>query len=161
MIEKEINLRIKDFDGLIEYLNTLWIWEEKRITFHYFNKESADFYVRIEERQNWSFVTVKSFNKTDTAIKSRKEVTTPVNNIEDFIDIFQLMWMEYSWIKSKVRIEYLIGELKLDIDSWYVWRFEEFIESRLEIEWDDETKILEFADSISDYAERTNEDLKK
>jgi hypothetical protein len=42
--------------------------------------------------------------------------------------------MNYSGRKSKIRIEYRIDGLIIDIDEWYTGKFEEFIEHRLEIE---------------------------
>lgn len=161
MIEKEINLKINNYDWLVNYLDNLWVATKKKITFHYFNKKDSGFFTRIEERENWLFITLKSLINKDDPIKIRKEITTQIYNLEDFIEIFKSMWMTYSWKKSKIRTEYLIDSLILDLDDWYIGKFEEFIESRLEIEWNDINTILWFADKIKEFASITTEDLKK
>jgi hypothetical protein len=51
--------------------------------------------------------------------------------------------------------------LIIDIDEWYTGKFEEFIEHRLEIEWDNVEKILWFADKVKKFASITTEELKK
>ncbi|MDD2486742.1 MAG: hypothetical protein PHS92_00010 [Candidatus Gracilibacteria bacterium] len=161
MIEKEVNLKINDYNGLVNYLNNLGVANKTRVAFHYFNKKDSGFFTRIEEKQDGLFITLKSLINKDEPVKIRKEITTQIYDLEAFIDIFQSMGMMYSGRKSKIRTEYIIDDLIIDLDDWYTEKFDEFIESRLEIEGTNVEKILGFADKIKGFASITTEDLKK
>jgi adenylate cyclase class IV len=161
MIEKEINLKINNFNWLLNYLNSIVLHIDSKIIFHYFNTEGVNYYIRLEEQDKWNFITIKTFNKWNDLVKTRTEITTNIHNIEDFIEILKIIWLEYSWVKSKIRYEYKIDNLIIDIDQWYLWKFEEYIESRCEIEWDNIDEILKFVDKIKMFTEITNDDLNK
>jgi len=157
MNEIEMNFKIIDKDGLLNYLRSLTVEKTQNIKMTYLGKHGEDsFYIRIEEISDENgdkkVLTAKgNFVSTD-GINQRKEVSIPIaESPEKYIEFLTLIGMELRDSKSKIRHFFHIDDLDITIDEWNV----EELENRLEIEGVDESKVKEFASKLVQYCDPT------
>jgi len=157
MNEIEMNFKIIDKDGLLNYLRSLTVEKTQNIKMTYLGKHGEDsFYIRIEEISDENgdkkVLTAKgNFVSTD-GINQRKEVSIPIaESPEKYIEFLTLIGMELRDSKSKIRHFFHIDDLDITIDKWNV----EELENRLEIEGVDESKVKEFASKLVQYCDPT------
>ncbi len=157
MNEIEMNFKIIDKDGLLNYLRSLAGEKTQNIKMTYLGKHGEDsFYIRIEEISDKNgdkkVLTAKgNFFSTD-GINQRKEVSIPIaESPEKYIEFLTLIGMELRDSKSKIRHFFHIDDLDITIDEWNV----EELGNRLEIEGVDESKVKEFASKLVQYFDPT------
>lgn len=156
IIEKEINLGVKDKESLLKYLRNMAQEEIKKVAFVYFNHPTdKSFYLRIEDRltERSKVLTVKVQRSLDeNNIKSRREITVNIEDISSCVDIALIVGLESSGRKCKIRHSFSLSDAQVDVDEWF-WRddFQEYIECRVEIESDNEQRILEIAKDIESF----------
>jgi adenylate cyclase class IV len=155
--EIEMNFKIIDKDGLLNYLRSLAGEKTQNIKMTYLGKHGEDsFYIRIEEISDENgdkkVLTAKgNFVSTD-GINQRKEVSIPIaESPEKYIEFLTLIGMELRDSKSKIRHFFHIDDLDITIDEWNV----EELGNRLEIEGVDESKVKEFASKLVQYCDPT------
>ena len=157
MTEIEMNLKIVDKKGLLNYLRS---WSEEKIQkikMTYLGKEDDEsFYIRIEEIQEKNetkkVLTAKgNFLSTD-GVNQRKEISIPIlESTEKYIEFLLLIGMSRRDSKSKIRHVFEVGELDVIVDEWDVKE----LGDRLEIEGEDKSKVKELASKLSQYCEPT------
>ncbi len=155
--EIEMNFKIVDKDGLLNYLRSLADEKTQNIKMTYLGKHGDDsFYIRIEEISDENgdrvVLTAKgNFVSTD-GINQRKEVSIPISEPpEKYIEFLTLIGMELRDSKSKIRHLFRINDLDITIDEWNV----EELGNRLEVEGLDESKVKEFASKVHQYCDPT------
>jgi len=153
--EIEMNLKVLDKEGLLQFLRTLGAETISRVKMTYLGKAREDsFYIRIEEISDTEgekrFLTVKGNFKTTNGVNQRKEVTIPISaSPKQYIDFLTLIGMELRDSKFKIRHEFHIDNLKVTLDEWNVPE----LGNRLEIEGFNESKVKEFASKIINYCD--------
>lgn len=161
-IEKELNFKVVDKEGLKNYLdincNPLWTI---KIGFDYFdNKMDPRMYARIERviAQDWwiekLYLTAKRKIKWEGLVTQRKEITIEIKDKQNIITLLEVLGLSYIDSKWKVRERYEFDGMNVDVDSWYDENFENYVESRIEIEWGEETSIIGFSKKIIQFIEQ-------
>ena len=155
--EIEMNFKIIDKDGLLNYLRSLAGEKTQNIKMTYLGKHGEDsFYIRIEEISDENgdkkVLTTKGNFVSIDGINQRKEVSIPIaESPEKYIEFLTLIGMELRDSKSKIRHFFHIDNLDITIDEWNV----EELGNRLEIEGVDESKVKEFASKLVQYCDPT------
>lgn len=155
MNEIEMNFKIIDKDGLLNYLRSLAGEKTQNIKMTYLGKHGEDsFYIRIEEISDENgdkkVLTAKGNFVSIDGINQRKEVSIPIaESPEKYIEFLTLIGMELRDSKSKIRHFFHIDDLDITIDEWSV----EELGNRLEIEGADESKVKEFASKLVQYCD--------
>ena len=157
MNEIEMNFKIIDKDGLLNYLRSLASEKTQNIKMTYLGKHGDDsFYIRIEEISDESgdrkVLTAKgNFVSTD-GVYQRKEISIPITEApEKYIEFLTLIGIELRDSKSKIRHHFHVDDLEITIDEWNV----EELGNRLEIEGLEESKVKEFAVKVVQYCDPT------
>ncbi len=151
--EIEMNFKVLDKEGLLQFLRTLGTETISKIKMIYLGRVGDEsFYIRIEEVSDKQgtkrFLTAKGKFKTAKGIKQRKEVSIPISaSTEQYIDFLTLVGMELRDSKFKTRHEFLIDGLRVTLDEWNV----DELGDRLEIEGPSELKVKKFASKIISY----------
>lgn len=153
--EIEMNFKIIDKDGLLNYLRSLAGEKTQNIKMTYLGKHGEDsFYIRIEEISDENgdkkVLTAKgNFVSTD-GINQRKEVSIPIaESPEKYIEFLTLIGMELRDSKSKIRHFFHIDDLDITIDEWNVAE----LGDRLEIEGTNDLKIRDFANKLTKFCD--------
>lgn len=159
-IEKELNFRVVDRDWLKEHLtsNCKPLWSIK-VYFDYFeNGSDPSMYARIE-RVVWQdgnetlYLTAKRRIKWEWIVSNRKEITVEIKDKENIVTLLEVLWLTYIDSKGKIRERYEFEGLDVDVDSRYDVNFENYVESRIEIEGENEDEIIAFSKSITPFIE--------
>lgn len=159
-IEKELNFKVINKEGLKTYLeaNCAALWTMK-IWFDYFdNQADLSMYARIE-RVVWEtgeeklYLTAKRKIKGEGIVATRKEITIEIKDKQNIITLLEVLWLSYIDSKWKIRERYKYNDMDIDVDSWYDENFENYVESRIEIEGEDEEKIISFSKQLTTFIE--------
>lgn len=157
MNEIEMNFKIIDKDGLLNYLQSLSKKKTQNIKMTYLGKPGdGSFYIRIEEISDENgdrkVLTAKGNFVSADGINQRKEISIPITEApEKYIEFLTLIGMEMRDSKSKTRHHFHIDDLEVTVDEWNV----EELGNRLEIEGIDESKVKEFAVKVGQYCDPT------
>jgi len=155
MNEVEMNFKIINKDGLLNYLRTLVTEKTQNIKMTYLGKHGDEsFYIRIEEISDKNgdkkVLTAKGSFVTTDGVNQRKEVSIPISESpEKYVEFLTLIGMELRDSKSKVRHFFHIDDLDITIDEWNVAE----LGNRLEIEGLEEGKVKEFATKVIQYCD--------
>lgn len=157
MNEIEMNFKIIDRDGLLNYLRSLAEENTQKIKMTYLSKHGDDsFYIRIEEisdeKGDKKVLTAKGSFTTTDGVNQRKEVSIPIlESPEKYIEFLTLIGMELRDSKSKVRHHFHINNLEVTVDEWDVAE----LGDRLEVEGLDGSIVKEFAAKIVQFCDPT------
>lgn len=157
MNEIEMNFKIIDKYGLLNYLQSLSKEKTQNIKMTYLGKHGDDsFYIRIEEISDENgdrkVLAAKGNFISTGGVNQRKEISIPIMEApEKYIEFLTLIGMEFRDSKSKIRHHFHVDDLEITIDEWNV----EELGNRLEIEGLDESKVKEFAVKVVQYCDPT------
>ena len=151
--EIEMNFKVKDKNGLLDFLRGQAKEKVSEIKMTYLGKKNDDsFYIRIEEIKDElgerKFLTAKGNFKSEGGINQRKEITLPVTDEpQKYIEFLQVIGMELRDSKQKIRHQFEIDGLDVTVDEWNV----EELGNRLEIEGDSEDKVKQFSEKVTQF----------
>lgn len=159
-IEKELNFKVIDKDGLKVYLDSnCKPLGTIKIGFDYFdNKMDPGMYARIERVIDQDvgkklYLTAKRKIECEGVVSKRKEITIEIKDKQNIITLLEVLGLSYIDSKWKIRERYEFEGMDVDVDSWYDENFENYVESRIEIEWEDEQKIIDFSKKLTQFIE--------
>ena len=152
--EIEMNFKVKDKSGLLDFLKSMASEKISEIKMTYLGKKDENFYIRIEEIKDDAgdrkFLTAKGNFKSEGGINQRKEITLPVtDDPQKYIDFLLLIGMELRDSKQKVRHQFKIDDLDITLDEWNV----EELGNRLEIEGESEDQVKQFSEKVIQFCE--------
>lgn len=154
--EIELNLIVKDLNGLLNFLKKKSKDSISNIKFHYFESpDDKSFYIRTEEKRAGDslkkLLTIK-YNFDDdkiTSLNKREEMSVEIKDVDYYIKFFKIIGLEYLGSKTKKRHLFSVDGLEITIDEWDAKE----LGNRLEIEGLDIEKIMKFKKEIDLYIE--------